>query len=108
MVNYPQTLVTRFYGLHKIKYKNDKGTIQRIYFIIMQNVFNTTKSLHVRYDLKGSKYGRRTRKKTTEIVDPTIALKDQDADQDNLKIEVDQKMKDALIKQINIDTNLFK
>ena len=64
----------------------------------MQNVFNTVKSLHVRYDLKGSKYGRRTRKKSEERVDPTIALKDQDADQDKLKIEVDQNMKDALLK----------
>ena len=98
MVNHPQTLVTRFYGLHKIKYRNEKGAIQRIYFIIMQNVFNTVKSLHVRYDLKGSKYGRRTRKKSEERVDPTIALKDQDADQDKLKIEVDQNMKDALLK----------
>ena len=42
MVNYPQTLITRFFGLHKIKYK-DNGTVQRVYFIIMANVFNTTR-----------------------------------------------------------------
>lgn len=41
MVKYPQTLITRFFGLHKIKYVKESGGIQRIYFIIMANVFNT-------------------------------------------------------------------
>lgn len=57
MVRYPQTLITRFFGLHKIKYVKEGG-VQRIYFIIMANVFNTTRQIHVRYDLKGSKLGR--------------------------------------------------
>jgi len=43
MVNYPQTMITRFYGLHKIKYNKEKGGVERIYFIIMANVFNTTR-----------------------------------------------------------------
>ena len=55
MVKHPQTLITRFFGLHKIKYNRDVGGIQRIYFIIMANVFNTTRQINVRYDLKGSK-----------------------------------------------------
>ena len=37
---YPNTLITRFYGLHKIRYKNKKTiTEKKIYFIIMANVF---------------------------------------------------------------------
>ena len=27
LVKYPQTLITRFYGLHKIKFKNNSGNI---------------------------------------------------------------------------------
>ena len=52
----PQTLITRFFGLHKIKYKDDSSnSFQRVYFIIMANVFNTKRVINVRYDLKGSK-----------------------------------------------------
>lgn len=54
---YKHTLITRFYGLHKIKYTKKFGKI-RIYFIIMANVFNTNREIHVRYDLKGSTQGR--------------------------------------------------
>ena len=61
IVRYPQTLITRFFGLHKIKLKTDGG-FQRIYFIIMANVFNTTLTIEKRYDLKGSKQGRLVKK----------------------------------------------
>jgi 1-phosphatidylinositol-4-phosphate 5-kinase len=55
----PETLITRFYGLHKLLEKNDKGEIiGRIYFVIMANVFNTNEKIVERYDLKGSWYGR--------------------------------------------------
>lgn len=38
----PETLITRFFGLHKLLEKNEKGEIiGRIYFVIMANVFNT-------------------------------------------------------------------
>ncbi len=93
MVNYPQTLITRFYGLHKIKYNKEKGGVERIYFIIMANVFNTNRQIHVRYDLKGSKLGRKTRKKETDIIDPSVALKDLDFDNDKIKIDLDEDMK---------------
>jgi 1-phosphatidylinositol-4-phosphate 5-kinase len=38
----PDTMITRFYGLHKLIEKNEKGDeICRSYFVIMANVFNT-------------------------------------------------------------------
>ena len=80
MVKYPQTLITRFFGLHKIKYNKESGGIQRVYFIIMANVFNTSKEINKRYDLKGSKKGRQTRKKKDDNIDPSVALKDLDFD----------------------------
>ena len=83
--------------MHKIKYK-ENGSVQRVYFIIMANVFNTTRQIHVRYDLKGSKLGRQTRKKQTDIIEPGIALKDLDFDNDKMKIDVEDDMKNALIK----------
>jgi len=45
----------------------------------MNNVFVTNKKVDLRYDLKGSTYGRRTIPKQTGIkVDRTVALKDCD------------------------------
>jgi len=108
MVKYPQTLVTRFFGLHKIKYDGEGGSTRRIYFVIMANVFNTTKHINVRYDLKGSKYGRRTRRKGQDKIDSSVALKDLDFDNDKIKIECDPDVKEALTKQISIDTQLFQ
>jgi len=73
----PHALITRFYGLHKIKYTKSTGK-HRIYFVIMANVFKTTREINVRYDLKGSIQGRRTKTKPDEQVDSTVALKDLD------------------------------
>jgi len=108
LLHYPQTLITRYYGLHKIKYKRDNGGIQRVYFIVMANVFNTSRMISVRYDLKGSKHGRNTRRKPDEKVDPAIALKDCDFDHDGIKIDLPENVKEALLKQIQIDVSLFQ
>jgi 1-phosphatidylinositol-4-phosphate 5-kinase len=53
ILGYPHTLITRFMGLHKIKFQ-EEGKTKRIYFVIMANVFNTNKEINIRYDLKGS------------------------------------------------------
>ena len=98
LVRHPQTLITRYFGLHKIKYKQESGGIQRIYFIIMANVFNTNKTIEIRYDLKGSKYGRITKKNPNDVVVPGVALKDLDFDNDKMKIDVDPEVKEALLK----------
>lgn len=51
---YPHSLITRFFGLHKIKYNKSMGGKVRIYFVIMANVFKTARDIHQRFDLKGS------------------------------------------------------
>jgi 1-phosphatidylinositol-4-phosphate 5-kinase len=78
LVTYPHSLITRFFGLHKIKYNKPLGGKVRIYFVIMANVFKTARDIHVRYDLKGSTQGRRTKKTPDEYVDSSVALKDLD------------------------------
>lgn len=46
-----------------------KGSMRnnKIYFIIMSNVFQTPKEIHERYDLKGSKYKRFTKEKLKKL-----------------------------------------
>ena len=95
----PQTLITRFFGLHKIKYKDDSANgFQRVYFIIMANVFNTKRVINVRYDLKGSKQGRQTKQNKNDIIDPSVALKDLDFDNDKIFVDLDKDIKEAKMK----------
>lgn len=77
LLKFPHTMIARFYGLHKIKFIKTTKT-ERIYFVIMANVFNTTREIDVRYDLKGSTRGRVTRKDPNSQVNPKEALKDLD------------------------------
>lgn len=81
ILGYPHTMITRFFGLHKIKFIEKNGpttNIKRIYFVIMANVFNTTREIQIRYDLKGSTQGRKTATKPGEVIDKGVALKDLD------------------------------
>ncbi len=89
LVTYPHSLITRFFGLHKIKYNKSIGGKVRIYFVIMANVFKTARDIHVRYDLKGSKQGRRTKKSPEDCVESCVALKDLDFKEANEKISVE-------------------
>ena len=70
----PDTLITKFFGLHKLVEKNDRGQeTGRSYFVIMANVFNTRERITERYDIKGSWYGR-----DTHDTDPLATKKDND------------------------------
>lgn len=50
----PHTLLSRFYGLHRVKLPRGK----KIHFVIMNNLFPAHKDIHETYDLKGSTIGR--------------------------------------------------
>eukprot|EP00210_Caulerpa_lentillifera_P003479 g3319.t1 len=69
----PQTLVTKFYGLHRVTpYKGPK-----IRFMVMGNLFLTDLPIHNKFDLKGSTQGRFTKPEEQE---PGTTLKDLDLD----------------------------
>jgi 1-phosphatidylinositol-4-phosphate 5-kinase len=94
--NFPHTLIARFYGLHKIKYVKARGT-ERIYFVVMSNVFKTTRDIQLRFDLKGSKVGRTTKKTPGEEIDSNVALKDLDFIEMGIKINLSPGVKKQLI-----------
>lgn len=81
------TLLSQILGLHRMQIS--KGRSKKIYIIVIANLFSTTLTIDVRYDLKGSTYGRRTRQDGV-IVDKNTALKDLDFLDDKIKILVDQ------------------
>ena len=75
----------------------------------MANVFKTSKEIHLRFDLKGSKQGRRTRKSATDYIDSAVALKDLDfLEQPNLRLRASEDVKKALLQQIEDDVALFQ
>ncbi|RWV88442.1 hypothetical protein GW17_00049466, partial [Ensete ventricosum] len=52
---YDNTLITKFFGLHRLIIKGRK-----VRFVVMGNMFRTELRIHRRYDLKGSSHGRST------------------------------------------------
>ncbi|KAJ4485465.1 SAICAR synthase-like protein [Lentinula aciculospora] len=58
----PHTLISRFYGLHRVKLPRGR----KIHFVIMNNLFPPHKDVHETYDLKGSTVGRLWRAKNPE------------------------------------------
>ncbi|KAJ0392216.1 hypothetical protein P43SY_003043 [Pythium insidiosum] len=54
----PNTLITRFYGMHRVKMHHIR---RKMHFIIMASVFDTPLDIHARFDLKGSTVGRRAK-----------------------------------------------
>jgi len=70
----PHTLLPRFMGAHRLKLPDKK---QKIHFIVMTNVFSTSRVIHHRYDLKGSTQGR-TAGKATLAKFPDVVRKDLD------------------------------
>jgi len=66
------TLLPRFFGLHRVK--PHKG--RQVRFVVMGNVFPTTRKIHERFDLKGSVVGRAALPQ--ELLSETVTLKDLD------------------------------
>lgn len=82
----PDSLITRYYGLHRIQYKM-KNRSKEQYIIIMNNMFRNF-SPDIKYDLKGSTVGRSTTFKDGKV-DSKIALKDNDFTDSNVDVCID-------------------
>ncbi|XP_074309304.1 phosphatidylinositol 4-phosphate 5-kinase 8-like [Silene latifolia] len=87
------TLITKFFGLHRIELKCGR----KVRFVVMGNMFYTELSIHRRYDLKGSTYGRYTSK---EKIKQNGTLKDLDL---SYEFYMDRSLRDALFEQIELD-----
>ncbi|SCU96670.1 LAFA_0G07492g1_1 [Lachancea sp. 'fantastica'] len=60
----PDTLVSQFYGLHRVKMPisfKSKIKHRKIYFLVMNNLFPPHLEIHTTFDLKGSTWGRYTK-----------------------------------------------
>ena len=104
----PLSLLPKFLGCYVLTRKFKKKRT-KIYFIVMLNVFATSKHIHIRYDLKGSRIGRRvlTGKRDKEIMSKGgLALKDLDLEKRKEKMYVGEKS-EILLNQIKHDADFL-
>eukprot|EP01064_Diplonema_japonicum_P018166 TRINITY_DN26857_c0_g1_i1.p1 TRINITY_DN26857_c0_g1~~TRINITY_DN26857_c0_g1_i1.p1 ORF type:complete len:908 (+),score=124.92 TRINITY_DN26857_c0_g1_i1:36-2726(+) len=92
----PDSLLTRFYGLHELQYGD-----QKMVFAVMQNIFLPFKEIHVSYDLKGSSVHRYT---PPEKRVKGLALKDLDLTRTLL---VDAEVHRAVMRQLSSDAEML-
>ncbi|KAI7874752.1 SAICAR synthase-like protein [Lichtheimia hyalospora FSU 10163] len=98
----PNTLLSRFYGLHRIKLPRGR----KIHFIVMGNVFPASKDLHLVFDLKGSTFGRFTPEERL-ATNPMTVLKDQNWTARSQKLQLGPEKKNVLIQQLERDIALL-
>jgi 1-phosphatidylinositol-4-phosphate 5-kinase len=74
MVRNPNSLITQYYGLHRVKMPHLN---RKIHFVVMNNIFHTPKPIHTMYDLKGATYsGRYVSKIKTNAKGSIVCRKD--------------------------------
>ena len=107
----PLSLLPKFLGCYQLIRKIKKNK-QKFNFIVMMNVFNTSKTINVRYDLKGSKIGRKVLKGTTEdlklLNKGDIALKDLDLEERNERVYIGEKREILMIQLKKDSVFLYK
>ncbi|KAG2233414.1 hypothetical protein INT48_007444 [Thamnidium elegans] len=101
--NNPNTLLCRFYGLHRIKLPRGR----KIHFVIMGNVLPSNKDIHETFDLKGSTFGRLT--SDEEVArNPHAVMKDQNWVKNNERIQLGASKKALFLTQLQRDVDILK
>ncbi|TCD61048.1 Phosphatidylinositol-4-phosphate 5-kinase [Steccherinum ochraceum] len=99
----PHTLLSRFYGLHRVKLPHGR----KIHFVIMNNLFPAHKDVHETYDLKGSTVGREyPEDKAAE--NPRAVLKDLNWINRGKTLELGPEKSALLTEQLSRDSELLK
>ena len=102
IVRNPHTLLTRFFGMHRVKPHKKK---QR-HFLIMSSVFYTDKYIHTVFDLKGSTQGRSATAK--EIKSGNPVYKDNDFLQQKMQMRLSDVQSAQLQEQLASDVEFLR
>lgn len=93
------TLLPRFFGLHRVK--PHKG--RQVRFVVMGNVFATSKKIHERFDLKGSTLGREASEEEKATLKEMCTYKDNDWREQNRKLKLGPHLKQLFLEQLKKD-----
>jgi 1-phosphatidylinositol-4-phosphate 5-kinase len=99
----PHTLLSRFYGLHRVKLPHGR----KIHFVIMNNLFPAHKDIHESYDLKGSTVGRLYPEERARE-NPRAVLKDLNWIDRGKELEFGPEKRALLTEQLRRDAELLK
>ncbi|KAG1471505.1 hypothetical protein G6F56_002086 [Rhizopus delemar] len=100
--NNPNTLLCRYYGLHRIKLPHGK----KIHFVVMSNVFPPNKDIHETYDLKGSTLGRFLPEEEI-LKNPYAVMKDLNWEKQDRKLHLGPEKRKLFMTQIVRDVTLL-
>ncbi|KAI0375997.1 SAICAR synthase-like protein [Pilatotrama ljubarskyi] len=101
--NNPHTLLSRFYGLHRVKLPHGR----KIHFVIMNNLFPAHKDIHETYDLKGSTVGREYPEEKA-AQNPRAVLKDLNWIKRRKTLELGPEKRALLTEQLRRDSEILK
>ncbi|KKY23227.1 putative phosphatidylinositol-4-phosphate 5-kinase its3 [Phaeomoniella chlamydospora] len=99
----PNTLISQFYGLHRVKIPYGR----KIHFVVMNNLFPPHRDIHQTFDLKGSTVGRDFKEEDLES-NPRATLKDLNWLRRNYHLEFGPGKRDVFIKQMERDVALLQ
>ncbi len=103
ITNNPHTLLSRFYGLHRVKLPRGR----KIHFVIMNNLFPPHKDVHETYDLKGSTVGREYPEAKVQE-NPRAVLKDLNWINRAKTLELGPEKRALLTEQLKRDSDLLR
>ncbi|OTB01982.1 hypothetical protein M426DRAFT_74891 [Hypoxylon sp. CI-4A] len=99
----PNTLLSQFYGLHRVKMPYGK----KIHFVVMNNLFPPHRDIHTTFDLKGSTVGRDYREEDLEK-NPRATLKDLNWLRRKRHLELGLQKKRLFLQQLERDVRLLQ
>ncbi|KAL8376889.1 hypothetical protein RB595_007834 [Gaeumannomyces hyphopodioides] len=101
--NNPNTLLSQFYGLHRVKVQYGR----KIHFVVMNNLFPPHRDIHQTFDLKGSTVGREYREDNLGT-NPRATLKDLNWLRRQKHLELGIQKKQLFLEQLRRDVKLLQ
>ena len=103
VIDNPNTLLSQFYGLHRVKMPYGK----KIHFVVMNNLFPPHRDIHTTFDLKGSTIGRDYREEDLGK-NPRATLKDLNWLRRKRHLELGLQKKQLFMRQLQQDVRLLQ
>lgn len=103
MQDNPNSLLSQFYGLHRVKMPYGK----KIHFVVMNNLFPPHRDIHTTFDLKGSTIGRDYREEDL-AKNPRATLKDLNWLRRQQQLALGIQKKQLFLEQLQRDVVLLK
>lgn len=103
VIDNPNTLLSQFYGLHRVKMPYGK----KIHFVVMNNLFPPHRDIHTTFDLKGSTIGREYKEENLEQ-NPRATLKDLNWLRRKRHLELGLQKRQLFLQQLRCDVKLMQ